>query len=297
MNKTTTTNPGVDKVLAKLKETETQLGTIAKECSQVRKALKKALDDLDKTSWPVTALESLLETLNKPNHLASGTELDGVIRSVEIAIGSIKQGFEHDFRNQLKLNAEQQGIAYGTSGDNVTIGPFELIVDRAKNLAELSYAKAPFITGLPLDAKELVQASKDSADELLQTPPNLAALCKDLEEAVFVAIARERKSNKLPELRAELPTVYREMTFIRQVGKKPLSKRSFRDYPLARFVVEVASVIRSDENVSADRSFRLETAVLENTGNQRKSVFIPKDLKKGYGEGMYYQAILLRQPT
>ena len=111
----------------------------------------------------------------------------------------------------------------------------------------------------------------------------------------MVTLAREKKSTRLPELRAELPEVYREMTFIRQTGTKPLSKQNVQDYPLARFVVEVATVIRSDENLAADRSFRLETAVIENTRNRRKSVFIPKDLRKGYGEGMYYQALILQQ--
>ena len=67
------------------------------------------------------------------------------------------------------------------------------------------------------------------------------------------------------------------------------------EYTVARFAVEVASLVRAEANLSSDKPFRLETAVIENTGNPRKSVFIPKDLTKGYGEGMYYQAIVLRQ--
>src|SRR6185503_1496593 len=118
----------------------------------------------------------------------------------------------------------------------------------------------------------------------------------EVEEAIRVVHARN-KQTIAGDLRAELPAVYREMAFIRQSDAPVPSKSNFREYPLVRFIVEIKTLIQSDFNATRTRRFKLETAVIENTKNSRKSVFIPHDLQKGFGEGTYFQAILLLAGT
>ena len=62
---------------------------------------------------------------------------------------------------------------------------------------------------------------------------------------------------------------------------------------MARFVVEIKTLVQSNENLAAARRFRLEPAVIENTKNPNKSVFFPNDLSQGFGEGMYFQALIM----
>ena len=64
-------------------------------------------------------------------------------------------------------------------------------------------------------------------------------------------------------------------------------------YPVARFVVELKSLVSSEFNLGRSRRFKLETAVIENTRNPKKSIFIPNQLDHGYGEGTFFQAIVL----
>lgn len=106
-----------------------------------------------------------------------------------------------------------------------------------------------------------------------------------------VSLSR-RNASLVGEIRAELPAVYRELFFIRH-GDELLAGQHPEPYPLARFVVEVKTLVQSDFNSSRSRRFRLETAVIENTRNPKKSVFIPNDVNKGFGEGTYFQAIIL----
>ena len=67
------------------------------------------------------------------------------------------------------------------------------------------------------------------------------------------------------------------------------------ELPLARFVVELSHVIRSDQNIDGvwGKTFRLETAVIDNSKNAAKSIFIPDNQSQGFGEGKYYQAITI----
>src|SRR5205085_1758480 len=119
---------------------------------------------------------------------------------------------------------------------------------------------------------------------------NLSALAAQIEEAILVAVARQKKPASRSEMRVELPTLFREMGFIRN-GPSSVG-RPAEAYSLPRFVVELKSLIQSETNSKSSRRLRLETAVLENTKDARKSVFIPHDLSVGYGEGTYYQAVV-----
>src|SRR5436309_1334500 len=82
----------------------------------------------------------------------------------------------------------------------------------------------------------------------------------------------------------ELLSVYREMFYFRQGRFTVTTRKSLKEYPVARFVVEIKTLLQSDENVAAARRFRLEPAVIENTKNPNKSVFFPNDLSQGFGE-------------
>jgi hypothetical protein len=86
------------------------------------------------------------------------------------------------------------------------------------------------------------------------------------------------------------------MAFIRQgVGSTSRKKAGSGDYSLSRFVIELKQFLQSDQNLHADPPFRLEPAVIENTKNPKKSVFIPREVPCGFGEGSYYQAVLIAQ--
>jgi len=100
----------------------------------------------------------------------------------------------------------------------------------------------------------------------------------------------------MTELRVELPVVFREMGFIRQSVSSSSRKTSAgAEYSLSRFVIELKQFMQSDQNLHSDQQFRMEAAVIENTKNPKKSVFIPRDVSCGFGEGSYYQAILLQR--
>ena len=144
-----------------------------------------------------------------------------------------------------------------------------------------------------LDAEKLVAAAHDFAVTLIHAPVDVAKLASDLDEAIRVARTRNRKLTEARELRCPLPELHREMTLLRQDRSRAVTSKAFRDYPLARFVVELKTLIQSEQNINSSQRFRLEPAVIENTKNPKKSVFVPKDIYKGFGEGTYFQAIVL----
>ena len=128
----------------------------------------------------------------------------------------------------------------------------------------------------------------------MEPPPAFTSLAADFEEAIRVSLARKGRPTSGVELRAELPAVYREMIFLRQGSKRVINKSSFKDYSLLKLTTELVALVRADENIAGDRAFRLEAAVIENAGNPKKALFVPKNLAEGFGEGMYHQAIVLR---
>jgi hypothetical protein len=179
----------------------------------------------------------------------------------------------------------------------MTIGPFQIGVDWKKGSASVQFAKIEVEKGLPLAPTDLLSRIDELTKRLLVPPSatSLPALAKEFEEAIRVCLTR-RGGSLLAELRAELPAVWRELRFIRQDDARPGVKHS-DPYPIAKFIVEVKTLVQSDFNMSRPRRFRLETAVIENTKNPKKSVFIPNDLNKGFGEGTYFQAIILTSAT
>lgn len=200
---------------------------------------------------------------------------------------------ERIFIEELRRVCETSSITLGKVGGALTVGPFSLQVNWPKGVASIEFGKAEVEGALSLVPKELLARVKELSAMLL-TPPgtgSLPALAKDFEEGIRVCVAR-RGGSLMGELRAELPALYREMVLIRHGDGHRAGARAVH-YPMARFVVEVKTLVQSDHNTTRRRRFRLETAVIENTRNPKKSIFVPSDLTKGFGEGTYFQAMIL----
>jgi hypothetical protein len=264
-----------------------------KELKKVRDRLTRARKQAESGKQVAAGLSSLATELR-------GVQLGGALPdfgalATQVADEARKrseQG-ERTFVEELKAACEVAGVAIGRAGDALTVGPFALQVDWAKGAARIEFGKVEVESGLSLVAKKLVARVKELSGTLLSPPGSgaLAGLAKDFEEGVRVSVAR-RGGSLVGELRAELPALYREVVWMRQ-GEGHRTGARVGQYPMARFVVELKTLVQSDFNTSRSRRFRLETAVIENTRNPKKSVFVPNDLTKGFGEGMYFQAMIL----
>jgi hypothetical protein len=270
------------------KETDERLRALKKTKALVGKARR----ELAKAKKPVATLRKIVADFEAAGR--NGADFGQVAGALRRELDRAAERESEGFRDRLSEAAASAGLEVRSVPGGLALGPFLLDVDRAKETASLKFATVEVEGKLPLDAAAIVKRAAKLRSELLEPPADLASLAAEVEEAARVALARQRKLGPAGDLRADLPAVYRELVFIRQGRAKPATKAAFKDYPLARFVVELASLVRSDYNVESPRPVRLETAVIENTRNANKSVFIPNDLSKGYGEGMYYQAIVLR---
>jgi len=223
---------------------------------------------------------------------------------LEARLQQLSSHLERDLRSALQHEAQQAGLDFGIAAGTMFLGPFALNLNLTRESASLAYATVAVADRLPLDAGQITAACRRHTELILAPPGDLTRVAADFEQARRVAIVRSAKEPGAAEIRAELPAVYREMVFLQQTTTRPLTKASVRslagvihEYPLARFVVELKTLIQSDFNLSRRQRFRLETAVIENTRNRTKSFFVPNDLQKGYGEGMYYQALVMPRPN
>lgn len=244
-----------------------------------RKTLEKVIGDLQKL--PTDATESATKAVS------------AVLPNLQTRLQNLSTDLERDLRKSLQHEAQQTGLDFGVAAGTMFLGPFALSLDLARESASLMYATVPVVQRLPLDAACITATCQQQTELLLAAPGDLARVASDLEQAMRVAVVRTGKNPGGAELRAELPAVYREMIYLQQSATRPLTKASVCEYPLPRFVVELKTLIQSDANLSSKRRFRLETAVIDSTRNSKKSVFVPNDIHKGYGEGMYYQALVL----
>lgn len=283
------------RVAAALKDAEDTLAARVNSLNKTKRLLATARKKVTGKGWHAKTLRKLSSDLRGQPLEPSGPDLVALTDQVSSQLKQLEAQFEKSFRNQLQAKAVELGMQVGRAADDLTIGPFVLSIDLGKETATLDYAKATVEAGLALDAEIIVRTAHRLFEDICTTARDAKKLAAEFGEAIRVCMARQRKRTNQPELRAELPAVYREMAFIRQGVNKTPTKKTFKDFPLACFVVEVATLIQSDFNAKADRHFRLEPAVIENAGNPKKSVFFPKDLSQGYGEGTYYQAIVERE--
>lgn len=269
---------------------------LRKQLSLLKKALStlaRSKPKLTKTTWPIRDLRKLVTDLNNQILPVTHSVITPLVMTLKQKLDAAESEFEKAFVIELTREAQQSKISCGQLSGVRFLGPFELQIDFAGESAGLSYAKQPASSSLPLDAKVIVQCALKLASELLGTHLDPAKLAAEFEEAHRVALIRDKKSTDGQETRSMLPELFREMHYLRQDRGRILSVKTFREYTLSRFVVELKTLVQSEFNLESPKRFRLETAVIENTKNAKKSVFFPTDLKVGYGEGTYFQALVL----
>ena len=279
--------------MTEIEQAEKAVNERLKSLQKLRERLVRARKQIESGKQTALALSSLAEDLRALPPEPAMPNLEGLAdRVAEEARKQTEHG-DRLFQQAIRTQAESAGLNVGRIGDAITIGPFQVLADWKQGLASLHYSKTEVKKGLPLVPKDLVTCISDLSKGLLEPPSSssLSELAKEVEEAIRVCIAR-RGSSLAGELRAELPAVFRELGFIKHGDSGAGGKRP-APYSLVRFIVEIKTLVQSEFNTTRPRRFRLETAVIENTKNPRKSVFIPSDLSKGYGEGTYFQAIIL----
>lgn len=266
------------------------------ELHKLRDKLNRARKRAESGKQAAAALTALASELRATQPGGPLPDFQALATQIEVEGRRRTEQGERAFVEELKGACETAGVAIGKAGDALTVGPFALNMNWAKGVWSLEFGKVEVERGLSLVPKELVARVKDLSSFLLSAPgPNaLSALGREFEEGVRVCVAR-RGGSLAGELRAELPALYREIAWIRH-GDAHKGLR-LTEYPMARFVVELKTLVQSDYNTSRSRRFRMETAVIENTKNPRKSVFVPTDLTKGFSEGTYFQAVLLTAGT
>jgi hypothetical protein len=280
-------------IIETIEAAEKALDARVKHLQKLEKQLAVARRDLTKNKRPVALLKTLVAELGSVPAEPPGPNWPQLKEALSQFQESLSGGFQRDFLAALRAEAESSKVPFRMSGEQLTVGPFKLSIDTATGTAGLEYAKVEVVRDLPLDGKEIVDQVKHLESTLLVPPSDLGQVATQVDEAVRVVLARKKRSLHADEMRAELPAVYRELLFLRQGWTNPVAKRKVTDYSLPRFVVDIKTLIQSEQNLSAARRFRLEPAVIENTKNPSKAIFIPNDLTQAAGEGMYYQAIVL----
>ncbi len=281
----------------KLSAAEQELASQVKLLTKLRSAMHQAEKDLAAGKRPLQTLKKLAAELRETpafEHKFSGSE---ILALVEQQIGVLAGTHERTLIADLRPAAEAAGLPFGKSGEDLTLGPFMLKLVPAHDTAKLEFSKIEVAGDIPLDASSIVAKAQELSSGLLSPPKqtDLGDIAEDLEEAIRVTIARKRNPSFVGDLRGELPAVYREMSWIRSGARKGREKSEA--YPLTRFVVEVKSLISSEFNLERARRFKLETAVIENTGNAKRSIFVPSNLQQGWSEGTFFQAIVLLAGT
>ena len=279
---------GISAVIQELGDAESKVTASLDFAKKLKEKLTKAKQDVGKGK-ATTKLAALISDLRAmPPSPSAVPDVARLTDSLERHLRALGESYGASFKAELRRHCENAKLPLKPLGEGFAVGPFALSIDAAKETAALSYAKVPVAKDLPIDAGQIVKAVATLAERLLRPPENLKALIAQLDESMRVVLARQKKPAGRTELRVELPPVFREMAFIRS-GLVTSSAKG--EYSIPRFVVEVKTLVQSEENVKGDRRFRLETAVLDNAKDNRKSIFFPNDLNAGFGEGMYFQAI------
>jgi hypothetical protein len=282
----------IAKVLNDLKDLEVKVVAHHIYFGKLKALLVKTCRELPDKPRPDTSLAELIFELGK---LGTPVQMDVVQTTAQLNVHqlTLKEQAGHAFARALRDRCESEKVNFRYLDGGWAVGPFGVRESPDKKALVLRYAKQVVERDLPFDAERLVARVNELAKVLLEPTGDLDALGADVREAMRVAVARQGSSASTPELRVDLPAVYREMVFIRQGRSKPASKTTFKDYLLPRFIVQLKSLLQSDENVHASRRLKLEPAVIENSRNSSKSLYIPGDLAEGCGEGTYYQALVL----
>jgi hypothetical protein len=276
-----------------IEQAEKAIAECIKALQKVRDRLGRARKQVESGKQTISALTSLARDLRGIQPRAPLPDLGDLAERVAEEARKRAERGERTFVEELRGLCESAGVSMGRAGDAVTVGPFLLLVNWGKGVASVQFGKVEAGGGLALLPQQVLARVKELSSTLLAVPPAsaLPPLAKEFEEAMRVCVAR-RGGSLVGELRAELPALYREMALMR-LGEGFSGNRRSGQYSMVRFIVELKTLVQSEFNTSRSRRFRLETAVIENTRNAKKSVFVPSDLNKGFGEGTYFQAIIL----
>lgn len=276
-----------DDLISELRRADEQLGQVADQVKRVQKRLRATAERVKKGGPVSAAISSLAADLKKVEPLAPASicaELSDRLAKTAVDHGA-RAG--QSFAQDLRRAAEESGLTFKAEADWFAVGPFRVAVDWSNETATLEYAKVKLGKPIAADPVAIVNAAKDARHAVLEQV-DTQAVGTQLEQAVRVAWVRRNRTLK-PELRVELPHLFQEMAAIRQAG------RGAKQYSLARFVVELKTFLQSDQNLGSDRPIKPDAAVIENAKDPKKSVFLPNDLERGYGEGKYFQAVVQRQ--
>lgn len=285
----------VDQLGKALEAAERRANELQVQFAKLKAVISRARRDL--VARPRSTLAGLVRELRSWREVGAPVDLVELAASLDAHRHALDELVGRTFIRALQDGCASAGLEFRSLDTGWAVGPFGLGVTTERETATLRYAHQDVERELPLDVGRIVGRVTELAADLLTPPSDLKSLRSEVAEALRVAVARGEPATAGREQRASLPAVYREMVYVRQTRSKVPSKSTFQDYPRARFVVELATLLRSDENVRAARRFKPETAVLENAKDPRKSMFIPNDLAHGYGEGMYYQALVLLPPA
>jgi len=233
-------------------------------------------------------LEKLKAELSLLSNEPTTSNLSELIERLSKFLPEMKKTFVSDLSRTIQEYGSQKQIDCRFVGENMGVGPCLVSIDSISEKAVITYAKFE-IASKSLVAEDIVDYICEWKALLFDRVSDLKRTREQLEEATRVIYARKNRPFK-GNLRVELPLLFREMKFINN-GEMPPASKGIPDYSLPRFVIELSKYVQSDVNLRCDNRLQLETAVIENANNPKRSVFVPKDLKIGYGDGTYFQAM------
>ena len=273
-------------VIQKLVDFEKSLSLLVSQSKKLHERVSRGLKTTRKGVSP-KELEKLVEELGALTLTASLPEVSALLGVLRQELPRIKKSFAGAFERELRALCEQSATTLRQHGENLIIGPCSVSVDVVGERVDVSYAKHTFAR-LPMRAVNVFEAINELKKNTLDRPVDIKKTKVTVDEAVRVSLARKSKTPR-GSVRVELPVLFREMKFIRDLAS---GSKSGEEFTIPRFVIEIARLLKSDENLNAVNSYSLETAVIENANNNQKSIFIPKDPLIGHGDGMFYQAIV-----
>lgn len=282
-----------------LEKIETIQRQLKDSCSYITK-LKARLEKTKKalkTKPSITApFNLLLSDLQAAKPAPEAPNASQIIDAFEGQLRSFQRNLHERFPSGLRDACEGARLEFKAMTDGFGVGPFVVVTNLTKETAAIQYAKVVVLQDLPMSVQTIVAQATALKANLIDAWVDLARFRKDIHEAIRVACARRDSRSLVADLRVELPAAFREMCLIRNTTASNSAKKSGSDdYSLTRFIIELRQFLQSDDNLESPMQCRLEPAVIENTRNAKKSIFIPSNVACGFGEGTYYQAIILQQ--
>lgn len=252
------------------------------------KKIRKKLARFMKASPTPKEVEKLKAELSLLSKEPSTPKLLDLIDKLSKCLPEMKKTFVSDISRTIQEYCSEKQIDCRFVGENIGIGPCLVSIDSISDRAVITYAKFE-IASKSLAAEDIVDYICEWKILQFDRVVDLKKTREQLEEATRVIYARKNRPFK-GNLRIELPSLFREMKFI-NIGETATVSKASPDYSLPRFVVELSKTVQSDVNLRSENRLQLETAVIENANNPKRSVFVPKDLNIGYGVGTYFQAL------